>query len=155
MVYMKGLYFALQSGKEHRQLRSSPCQIEVIKKGERPYLEYTEDTSKNHSGGLRGRKMKQKVVIHHANQDHPECCFVRLFKCYLDFMPANRPPGCLLLPAFTPSNINMLVLLYTTGTPFTRQNHQPNMQGSRHWWLQNQPLSTCNYSHQAVPVWSR
>ena len=56
MVYMKGLYFALQSGKEHRQLRSSPCQIEVIKKGERPYLEYTEDTSKNHSGGLRGRK---------------------------------------------------------------------------------------------------
>ena len=36
--------------------------------------------------------MKQKVVIHHANQDHPECCFVRLFKCYLDLMPANHPP---------------------------------------------------------------
>ena len=27
--------------------------------------------------------MKQKVITHHANQDHPEHCFVRLFKCYL------------------------------------------------------------------------
>ena len=46
---------------------------------------------KNHPGGLRGQKMKQKVVIHHANQDRPERCFVRLFKCYLALMPANRP----------------------------------------------------------------
>ena len=92
MVYMNGLYFALQSGKEHRQLRSTPCQIEVIEKeGERPYLKYTEDISKNHPGGLRGRKMKQKVVIHHANQDHPERCIVRLFKRYLSLMAPNCP----------------------------------------------------------------
>ena len=57
--------------------------------------------------------------------------------------------------AFTPSNINMLVLRYTTGTLLGRQNRQPDMQGSRHWWLQNQPLSTRNCSHQAIPVWSR
>ena len=73
----------------HRQLRSSPCQIEVIKKqGERPYLKYyAEDVSKkNHPGGLRGRKIKQKVV---TNEDHPEHYFVSLFKHYLALLPAN------------------------------------------------------------------
>ena len=29
MVYMNGFYFALQSGKEHGQLRSTPCQFEL------------------------------------------------------------------------------------------------------------------------------
>ena len=83
MVFMNGLYFALRSGKEHRQLRSDPCQIELIERpGERPYLKYSEDVSKNHPGGLRGRKAKPKVVIHHANQDHTERCFVKLFKRY-------------------------------------------------------------------------
>ena len=70
--------------------------------------------------------------------------------------PASKPVSrCLLPAAFTPSNINILVLCYTIGTLFTRQNHQLYMQGSRHWWLQNQPLSTCNCSHQAIPIWSR
>ena len=43
----------------------------------------------NHPGGLRGRKIKQKVVIDHANEDHPECYFVSLFKRYLALLPAN------------------------------------------------------------------
>ena len=51
---MNGLYFALRSGKEHRQLRSTPCQIEVIEKEERPYLKYKEDTSKITQGDLHG-----------------------------------------------------------------------------------------------------
>ena len=47
MVVLNGLYFALRSGSEHRQLRSHPCQIQLIEKHEqRPYLEYTEDISK-------------------------------------------------------------------------------------------------------------
>ena len=42
VIYMVGLYFAVRSGDEHRQLRYSPCQIQLIKKpGERPYLLYT------------------------------------------------------------------------------------------------------------------
>ena len=51
MVFFNGLYFALQSGKEHRQLRTKPCQIEVVEHpGERAYLKYTEDISKNRPG---------------------------------------------------------------------------------------------------------
>lgn len=54
---MNGLYFALRGGTEHRNLRHKPSQIQLIEKvGERPYLMYTEDVSKNHPGGLKGRK---------------------------------------------------------------------------------------------------
>ncbi len=61
MVFMNGLYFALRSGGEH-QLRHSPCQID------NPHVHRrhcTEDISKNRPGGLKGRKHKQKVVLHH------------------------------------------------------------------------------------------
>ncbi len=55
MVVMNDLYFALRSGKEHRKLRFSPCQITLHKnEGDRPYLEYIEDTSR--TGGLKDRK---------------------------------------------------------------------------------------------------
>jgi hypothetical protein len=93
MVYCCGLFFALRSGNEHRSLRHSPCQIQVVERhGERAYLEYTEDLSKNRPGGLRGRKVKQKIVRHHANTSHPERCFVRLFKRYRELCPADAPP---------------------------------------------------------------
>ena len=55
MIYMNGLYFALRSGDEHRQLRHSPCQIQLVEcLDQKPYLKYTEDISKNHQGGLKG-----------------------------------------------------------------------------------------------------
>ena len=88
VVFYNGLYFALRSGREHRQLRHSPCQIEVMEKpGERPYLLYHEDTSKNHPGGLKGRKTTQKVVVHHSNSQNPDRCFVTLFKKYRQLCP--------------------------------------------------------------------
>ena len=80
VIYMVGLYFALRSGDEHRQLRYSPCQIQLIEKtGERPYLLYTEERSKNNPGGLKGRKYKAKVVPHYSNVENPTRCFVRIF----------------------------------------------------------------------------
>ncbi len=73
MIFMTGLYFALRSGDEHRQLRFEPCQIELVERsGERPHLVYTEDISKNRPGGIKGRKVKPKVVLHHANLENPD-----------------------------------------------------------------------------------
>ena len=92
MVYMNGLYFALRGGTEHRNLQHNPSQIRLIEKlGERPYLMYTEDVSKNHPGGLKGRKIMPKIVYHHANISNPERCFVRLYKLYNSHCPPNRP----------------------------------------------------------------
>ncbi len=68
MVFCNGLYFALRSGKEHRQLRLRPCQVELVERdGERAYLKYTEDISKNRPGGIKGRKVNPKIVYHHAS----------------------------------------------------------------------------------------
>ena len=98
MVFMNGMYFALRSGGEHRNLRHDPPQIELVEKAsERAYLKYTEDISKNHPGGLKGRKHNPKVVLHHETPDNPLCCFVRLFKLYQSKCPPDRPPGAFYL----------------------------------------------------------
>jgi len=82
MIYMNGLYFALRSGDEHRNLRHSPCQIQIVERpGERAYLKYTEDISKNRPGGIKGRKVKPKVVLHYENNKRPESCLFRRLKC--------------------------------------------------------------------------
>ena len=102
VVFMVGLYFALRSGDEHRQLRHSPCQIQLIEKpGERPYLLYTEDRSKNNPGGLKGRKHKPKVVPHYGNTDNPDRCFVRIFKKYRALCPVDRPNNAFYLTPLT------------------------------------------------------
>ncbi|XP_065902920.1 zinc finger MYM-type protein 2-like [Dysidea avara] len=92
MVYMNGVYFSLRGGIEHRNLRYEPSQIKLFENpGEHPYLKYSEDVSKNHPGGLKGRKKKQKIVSHHANLPNPDRCFVRLYKLYNSRCPPNRP----------------------------------------------------------------
>ena len=87
-----GLYFVLRSGKEHRQLRCSPSDIELFERpAKRAYLTYSEDVSKNHPGGLKGRNFKPKVVYHHANTSNPQHCFVRLYKRYMELCPPDAP----------------------------------------------------------------
>jgi hypothetical protein len=57
--------FTLRSGKEHRELRFNSSQISLIERdGERPFLQFTEDESKNRPGGLKGCRIGRKVVKH-------------------------------------------------------------------------------------------
>ena len=66
-----------RSGRELGKLKLRLSQIEIIeKKGERPYFKYTEDISKNRSDGIKGKTIKPKTVIHYANLDNPDLCFV-------------------------------------------------------------------------------
>ena len=44
-----------------------------------------------HPGGLKGRKMTPKIVIHHADLSNPQRCFVWLFKLYWELCPPNAP----------------------------------------------------------------
>ena len=93
MVFMCGLYFALRSGKEHRQLRFDPCQIEVIEQpGERPFVVYIEDTSKNEPGGLKEGKSSKKLFSI-TRKKRNQRCFVRVFKLYNSLCPFERPKG--------------------------------------------------------------
>ena len=89
IVFCNGLYFALRSGAEHRQLRFNSSQFELIEHPERPYLKYTEDISKNRPGGIKGRNVKPKVVIHHANTENKDRCFLRLYKKYISLEESN------------------------------------------------------------------
>ena len=88
MLFYNGMYFALRSGDEHRQLRLHSSQIELVEQdGERPYLKYVKDISKNRPGGIKGRKITPKVVYHHANDTRPERCFVQLYKKCMQLCP--------------------------------------------------------------------
>ena len=103
VIYCCGLFFALRSGREHQQLQRSPPQIQLIEQaGERAYLKYQEDISKNHPGGLKGRKITPIVVYHHANLVNPERCFVRLFKKYSSLTPPDAPANA--KPPKTPTS---------------------------------------------------
>ena len=81
--------------------------------GQRAYLRYTEDISKNNPGGLKGRKYNPryteediskknpggfkgrkynpKVIVQHENLDNLDRCFVRLFRLYQSNCPDSQP----------------------------------------------------------------
>ena len=50
-------------------------------KGNVPLL-YTEGASKNHPGGLKGRRVARKCVTHHANLENPTRCFFHFYKSH-------------------------------------------------------------------------
>ena len=98
MVYLIGLCFALRSGEEHRRLRFNPAQIELVEKpGSTAYLLYKEDISKTNQAGLHHRIVAPKEVIHHANQDNPQRCLVRIYKLYNSLCPVGRPDNAFYL----------------------------------------------------------
>ena len=55
----------------------------------------------HHPGGLKGRKMKPKVIYYHENLDDSNRCFVRLYKLYMSLCPADCAVD--LMPLQTPS----------------------------------------------------
>lgn len=92
VFYFNGICFALRSGEKHHRLRFNHSQIEVIRKpGERAFLRYTEDSSKNNQGGLKDRKNKVKQVVHHENIESPGRCPVRILERYNSLCPTKRP----------------------------------------------------------------
>ena len=114
IFYMNGIYFALRNGQEHRQLRHSPCQMQLVEKQRQiPYLLYSEDISKNNQGGLKGRKCSPKMIKHFANVNNPERCFVKSFKKYIILCPKKCPPNAFYLkPLAVPKDDVGLVLLH-------------------------------------------
>ena len=62
MVFMCGMYFALCSGQEHRELWFS--QLQINEREGKKSLIYYENASKANSGGLKHQKIERKVVTH-------------------------------------------------------------------------------------------
>ena len=78
MVFQMGLYFALQSGQEHRHLRYWPSQVTLFEPpGGHAYLVYREDVSKTNQGGIKHMKKVPKEVVHYANHLNALCTFTR------------------------------------------------------------------------------
>ena len=102
VFYQNGVNFALRSGGKHRQLRFKNCQIWVVEKpGQRTFLEYNEDVSKNNPRGLKGRKTRPKTVVQHGNLENPAWCPVRIFKLHSQLCPSTRPDDAFHLQPLT------------------------------------------------------
>ena len=86
LVYIFGLNLALRSGKEHRNLKPDMIQLYESDSG-MSYLLYSEHGSKNHSGGLKERKVANKSVKVFANIEEPQKCPVRLYSKYMSLRP--------------------------------------------------------------------
>ena len=153
---MSGMYFAFRSGAEHRQLRHDPYQIELVERpGERAYLRYTKDVKKkNKAGGLKGRKMKPKVVFHHANEQDPSQCFVNLFKMYNSLCPKGRPKDAFYLQPLPKPSPDC----WFSNKPIGYNKLDgtvARLQECWNPWVSHKPLSSCYCSNQIISSWSR
>ena len=79
--------------------------------GGRAYLQYRQDISKNNPGGIKGRKLKPKVVVHHENTEDPSRFFVRLFKLYQSKCSSTQPKDAFYLKQLKKPTENCLVPL--------------------------------------------
>ena len=92
LVFCFCLNYALRSGREHRDLRPDMLTyVEPTTGNSRPYLQYDESGSKNNPGGLRERKVTNKVVKIFANHENKDGCVVSLYHKYMSLRPLNAP----------------------------------------------------------------
>lgn len=99
LVYQFGLNFALRAGEEHRNLRFTNSQLEILTDvSGLQFLRYTEDVSKANQGGIAHKNVKGKVVDAYENPVKSRCV-VSLYKKYLSRCPVtNRPDAFYLRP---------------------------------------------------------
>uniref|UniRef100_A0A1X7U213 ZMYM2-like/QRICH1 C-terminal domain-containing protein n=1 Tax=Amphimedon queenslandica TaxID=400682 RepID=A0A1X7U213_AMPQE len=81
MIFMCGIYFALRSGQEHRDLKFSQIKQKEIDGKE--CLIDTENVSKINSGGIKHQKFEPKAVTHYENLHDKRKCFVYYYENYI------------------------------------------------------------------------
>ena len=83
VFYSNGKNFCLRGGSEHRNLRLSQ-----LKRTENGYT-YTENASKNRSGGLAQLRVKNKAVDILENPEAGNRCHCRLLDLYIEKLPSE------------------------------------------------------------------
>ena len=94
VFYLIGINFTLLSGSEHRRLRYTDSQLQLVCDGDDDddlCLVYREDVSKTYQGGLKCRKVAPKVVTCYPQKDMPVRCLIRLYQKYNSLCPKDRP----------------------------------------------------------------
>ena len=83
--FLNGKNLALRGGKEHHELKFS--QFQRLRNPDR-YV-YTENGSKNRSGGIADFRVPNKVVTIQMNMHNPERCHVRILDAYISRVPES------------------------------------------------------------------
>ena len=83
VFYLNGKVFCLRGGKEHRNLKIS----QLVRHHGPDHYTYTENESKNRSGGLKQMKVENKVVPVYACSQAGVRCHVKLLDLYLSKLP--------------------------------------------------------------------
>ena len=81
--FLNGKNLALRGGKEHHELKFT--QFQRLVNPDR-YV-YTENGSKNRSGGIADFRVPNKVVTIHMNRHSPDRCHVRILDAYISRVP--------------------------------------------------------------------
>ena len=83
LLFLIGKSFCIRGGEEHRALRPSQFTVIPARNSEREKLRFTGFVDKTHQGGLKHRKVGQRVVEQHASEERGERCVVKVFKKYM------------------------------------------------------------------------
>ena len=86
VFYLNGKNFCLRGGQEHRELKIS--QLTRVSCPQEGYI-YTENASKNRSGGFAQLSVEHKVVPVYASTAGPERCHVQILDLYLSKLPTE------------------------------------------------------------------